>query len=310
MDERPVITDAEQLQAHRHFALAVKFLAQMEDNFPRRNFQMQIRNRFLQIQVVGAYTRLMIHGERNVRLHCGSCEWPVTYSSGKFVQSMRNVFAFETRFRKTQSHQRQQIKLWLEQLAETEMLQTDQLEVKLNQFTDSKDFSPVATWTWKALPDDPVITLKFLVYRAGWRGDQEFRVRFGDTNHHFEKMVDVVSFFNGNDVFKATDSNVKPTDFAELPQPKWADGTATLLLRRENLAKCTPYLLLMDAKEPEIEQGIVTPNVFCEKKIQENVMKSMLFKRKIEDFVAIMAHTELQWDFHYANAEPDLDTFE
>ncbi|MNQ43935.1 hypothetical protein D3C85_576750 [compost metagenome] len=312
MDERPVITDPVELQAHRHFDLAVKFLAILEDNFPRRNFQMQIRHRFLQIQVVGAYTRLMIHGERNVKIHCGSCEWPVTISGGKTVMSMRNVFAFETRFRKTQSHQRQQIKLWLAQLAETEMLQTDQLEVKLNEFTDDKSFSPVATWTWKALPDDPVVAIKFLGYKSGWCGDQEFRVSFGYKQRYFAKMADIVSFFNGNDVFKVTDQDVKPEDFAEIPKTMVDDGSAVVLIKRENLARCTPYLLLMDAKHPEITQAIVTPSVFSENKLEQDAMHRMIFKRKIEDFVRVRCHPALQWDFHYANVpqEPDIDSFE
>jgi len=306
-------TDAERIAEHHCRALAQKYLERLEGHFPRRKFVLAMRQLTLTIQCVGAYTNIRFHGERSVMVCMGEYQAKVTQQVVFDVLS--RAFELETKLRKKQSHQRQQINAWVQRLQATEMLETPQLVLSITPSTDDPKFAPSAFWHWVGLPDDPVIEVRFMLYRNKWNGHDNFRVYFGDRIQTFNVISEVESFFNGNDVFKDLDQSIGKENFqfitptateAEISWPK-VEGPY-VIIPRKRLVQSTPHLLLMQAHNPEILQARVTPTVWYAQERVQKAMQHFQDKAKTVDFVKFPCHPELQWDFHYAglNLEPEF----
>lgn len=301
-------TDADRIAEHRCLPLAQKYLERLEGHFPRRKFKLAMRQLTLTIQCVDAYTNIRFHGERSVMVCMGEYQAKVTQQV--VFDVLAKAFENETKLRKKQSHQRQQINNWVQRLQTTEMLDTPQLVLSVTPSTDEPKSAPAAIWHWVGLPDDPVIEVRFMCYRNVWAGHDNFRVYFGDRQHTFNQISEVESFFNGNDVFKELDKSVGKENFqfitptateAEMTWPK-VEGPY-VIVPRARLVQSTPHLLLMQAHNPEILQARVKPTVWYAQERVQAAMQSFQLGAKTVDFVKFPCHPELQWDFHYAGQE-------
>lgn len=303
------LTDGERIAQHSCLELAERYMALLVEEFPRRKFELRMIGRVLAIQTVGAYANVRFHGPRSVSV-C-MCELVYNTTQSKVQDHMGKAFEQETKLRKTQSHQRQQINKWLARLQETEMLDSPHLVMSMNEWTDDVKHTPVATWHWAGLPDDPVISVRFSLYSNKWSGDRNFKVRFGnDYDQPFDTIGDLESYFNGSDVFKENDRYVGKEHFqfltptateAEISWPKQEDPY--VIIPRNYLVRVTPHLLLMEASNPEILQARVKPTVWYAQERIQAAMQTFAGPTVTVDYVKFPCHPELQWDFHYANGE-------
>lgn len=301
-------TDAERIADNPNRERAEKIMRLLEGHFPRRKYELVlIEHRILAIQVVDAYINIRV-SERTITVVMG--DFIVRTTQTQLFDVLRKGFEAEAKLRKTHSHQRQQIKIWLERLAETEMLETPYLAVTMNEFSSNPDFKPIAQWHWVGLPDDPVIEIRFMLYRNKWNGHDNFRVYFGDHVTTFNTIAELLSYFNGNDVFKVLDRSITKDNFqfitpsaieSEASWPKPLDPY--VIIPRARLVQSTPHLLLMQANNPEILQGRVKPTVYNAHVKVEAAMQHFQAPAKTVDFVKFPCHPELQWDFHYAGEE-------
>lgn len=303
------LTDGERIAQHSCRELAERYMALLVEEFPRRKFELRMIGRVLAIQTIGAYANVRFHGPRSVSV-C-MCELVYNTNQSKVQYQMAKAFEQETKLRKTQSHQRQQINKWLARLQVTEMLETPHLVMSVNDWTDDVKHTPIATWHWVGLPDDPVISVRFSLYSASWSGARNFKVRFGnDHDVLFDTIGEVESYFNGSDVFKSLDRSVGKENFqfitptateAELTWPK-AEGPY-VIIPRNRIIQSTPHLLLMQASEPELLQARVKPTVWYAQERVQAAMQTFAGPTRTVDFVKFPCHPELQWNFHFAGEE-------
>lgn len=305
---------------HPRSELGHDVLVVLKEAFPRRKFELVlVRSSRLEIHVEDAYTVIYIMGPRSMQVLMGENKYR-SLSKSSIVQYVRMAFEAETRLRKRQSHQRQQMKDYIERLQGTEMLDRNDLRFVLSTPTADPSHIPNVEVSFTDLPDDVIARVKFNSYRIkAMPGGLGFAVDFGNTKHRFESFAEVISFFNGNDVFKKTDDFVKPDDFAFIkPTPlehspsltKLVDSEQVILVRRRDFVATVPYLLLMQGYNFQIVTATVTPAVFADNALNQKAMAKMLFKRELVQFVQCIGYPELQWKFDYANQDEFEGTLE
>lgn len=306
--------------SHPRAELGYSVMEVLKEAFPRRKFELVlVRSCKLEIHVEGAYTRIYIMGPRSMQVFMGSNQYR-SVSKATVVQHVRMAFDAETRLRKTQSHQRQQMKDYVERLQGTEMLDRKDMIFTVSQPTDDPVFIPNVEVSFTDLPDDVIAKVRFNSYRIkDMTGSFGFTVEFGNTKRRFESFAEVISFFNGNDVFKMTDDFMVPADFAFIkPGPaehspsltELVDSEQVILVQRRDFIAAVPYLLLMQGYNFQIVTATVTPAVFADNTLNQKAMAKMLFKRELVQFVQCIGYPELQWKFDYANQDEFEGTLE
>lgn len=281
--------------------LASFCLALLQANFPKnRRFyidrkrgnhpEIRVRDAFVVARVVSGQTLYIDIGDRTL-----------TAKRFNVVDLFKTAFEYETAIRKRISHQRQQMKVWQKQLDATEALTG--LVSQLNTYNGDAFSTPSITFTFPHLPDDMIARVQFIHYKVvKMHGALPFRVTFGNQCFTFEEFSQVLSFFNGNDVFKKLDE-VVDREFFHFIDDKHTENTPSsrIIVRRADLALVAPHLILMDATDFEI--GNVTLTVeprASQHSDQTAIARLWKTKPKMSDYVRCIGHRELLWKFDYA----------
>lgn len=286
----------------KFYPLAKTYLGILEKAFPRRKFVIDWPEKHLRISVVEAFAYVQIAGPRTVTCHINDTVMHATSST--IVDKMQKTFEAETELRQRHTKQRTKIRAWLLQLDTTEMFANEEFVATHRPFSGSPKFAPVVTFAWKEIPDVPVIKITFNTYRNTWNGSN-FRVDFGDTYHSFHTWAEVLSFFNGTDVFKYTDRSLSENDFKLMPEKEQASDR-TMVIRYTDLEIATPYMLLMNARELEVVEVMTQMRAWYAQADEEAVFQTFMPKKTIERFIRFKCHPELQWDFHYRDNAQEL----
>lgn len=281
--------------------LASFCLAVLQANFPKsRRFYIvrseagvptiKVRDAFASALVVSGQTLQVDIGDRILKA-----------SRNNIVSQFKAAFEYETQIRKRISHQRQQMKVWQKQLAETEML--SRLESQLNTYNGDAFSTPSITFTFPHLPDDMIARVQFIHYKVvKMKGALPFRVSFGGQCYHFEEFAQVLSFFNGNDVFKDLDNVVDREFFRFVDAQQTGDlPSSRIIVRRDTLAKVAPHLILMDATDFEIGNVTLMREVRASHHSDQAAIAQLWkVKATLDDYVRCLGHRELLWKFDYA----------
>lgn len=287
----------------KFYPLAKTYLGILEKAFPRRKFAIEWPEKHLRISVVDAFTYIQIFGPRTVSCHIRDTAMLVT--STTIADKLQKAFEVETELRRKHSKQRTKIRAWLIQLETTEMFANEEFVATHKPFSGEPKFAPVVTFAWKDIPDVPVITVTFNTYRNTWNGSANFRIDFGDAYHSFYTWAEVLSFFNGTDVFKNTDRHLNADDFKLMPETEQSSDRS-MAIRYADLESATPYMLLMNARDLEVVEVTTQLRVWYARADEEAVFQQFMPKKTIERFIRFKCHPELQWDFHYGDKAQEL----
>lgn len=298
------------VQEHKLYSLAETYVKILEKAFPRRKFAIEWPEKHLRIAVVDAFTYIQLAGPRSVTCHIRDTVFHVTTAT--IADKLQLAFETETALRQKHSKQRTQIRTWLSQLETSEMFVNNEFVATHKPYSGNPKFAPEITWAWKDIPDIPVVSIRFNTYRNVWNGTSNFRVEFGDVYNSFNLWSEVLSFFNGTEVFKSTDKLLSADDFKKMPTRPGREGAAapseSMVIRFSDLERATPNLLLMNAKNLEVIEITTQMRVWYARADEEAVFQTFMPKKTTESFIRFDCHPELQWDFHYrdkTNLEPE-----
>lgn len=297
---------------HPKAVYGTELLIALRAEYPRRKFELVlVRSTRLEIQTVDAYTRVVVGGPRSSQVLMSNKSW-TSLTKARAVRAVGYALDAEALFRKTQSHQRQQMKKYAERLAKTEMLDRVDLLFTMPIPTDEPKAIPYISIAFAQMPDVMIAEIGFPQYRPEpqFGNVSRFRVRFGNSQFRFEHFAQVESFFNGCDVFKATDTMVLPSHFGFVPlktPKKDGEQSAKILVEYKRFKECVPYLILMLATDFELVTAQVTPHVWHPNASECEAMSAILHRSDDVRFVVCRGFQELQWKFDYAKKSPQLD---
>lgn len=282
-------------------------LAYLQERFPDIEFEEGVFGDKQVAYKKGTYIRFEVLLGKTFKQKTGTPVLVVGVGAQNKLASRQNFGAWFERMvqanaaiRKTQSHQRQEINQFVENLRESDVFEPAEVEMTIDGFGDHASNIPRVDVRFIGV-ETVIASIRFLRYSpADLNG--EIEVLFGDEVFEFDSVPKVLDFFGGWEVFRRTDRRVE-THKVQLR----AHGLGTIaLVPYKELTLYAPYLLVMQANAFAVEQAKVTVTAQTESTYEganvtgiNGALAEIFTQEQTLAYVSAVVEPSLQWDYSF-----------